>query len=53
MQVLYFAWLRERIGQSSEEVETAAARPTTGGSAAAADVAGDRGTGRAHRRANP
>lgn len=25
MQVLYFAWLRERIGQSSEEVETAAA----------------------------
>lgn len=25
MRVLYFAWLRERIGQGAEEVETAAA----------------------------
>ena len=25
MQVLYFAWLRERIGASREEVETSAA----------------------------
>lgn len=27
MRILYFAWLRERIGVSSEEVETAAATP--------------------------
>jgi molybdopterin synthase sulfur carrier subunit len=27
MRVLYFAWLRERIGVSSEDVETAAATP--------------------------
>ncbi|MGR3539880.1 MAG: molybdopterin converting factor subunit 1 [Hasllibacter sp.] len=27
MRVLYFAWLRERIGASSEEVETAAPTP--------------------------
>jgi molybdopterin synthase sulfur carrier subunit len=27
MRVLYFAWLRERIGASSEEVESAAATP--------------------------
>ncbi|MBM2576161.1 molybdopterin converting factor subunit 1 [Jannaschia sp. Os4] len=25
MRVLYFAWVRERIGEGSEEVETAAA----------------------------
>jgi molybdopterin synthase sulfur carrier subunit len=24
MQILYFAWLRERIGRSTEEVETSA-----------------------------
>ncbi|PRY93591.1 molybdopterin synthase subunit MoaD [Hasllibacter halocynthiae] len=27
MRILYFAWLRERIGISSEEVETAAPTP--------------------------
>lgn len=27
MRVLYFAWLRERIGASSEEVETGAPTP--------------------------
>ena len=27
MKVLYFAWLRERIGTGREEVETAAATP--------------------------
>ncbi len=28
MQVLYFSWLRERIGVASEDVETRAATPT-------------------------
>ena len=27
MRVLYFAWLRERVGAASEDVETAAATP--------------------------
>ena len=27
MKILYFAWLRERIGTGREEVETAAATP--------------------------
>ncbi len=27
MQVLYFSWLRERIGVASEEIETNAATP--------------------------
>jgi molybdopterin synthase sulfur carrier subunit len=27
MRVLYFAWLRERVGAASEDIETAAATP--------------------------
>lgn len=27
MRVLYFSWLRERVGTASEEIETAAATP--------------------------
>lgn len=27
MRVLYFSWLRERIGAASEEIDTAAATP--------------------------
>lgn len=27
MRVLYFSWLRERVGAGSEEIETAAATP--------------------------
>jgi molybdopterin synthase sulfur carrier subunit len=27
MRVLYFSWLRERVGAASEEIETAAATP--------------------------
>jgi molybdopterin synthase sulfur carrier subunit len=27
MRVLYFSWLRERVGAASEDVETAAATP--------------------------
>jgi molybdopterin synthase sulfur carrier subunit len=27
MQVLYFSWLRERIGAASEQIETSAATP--------------------------
>ncbi len=28
MRVLYFSWLRERVGAASEEIETAAATPS-------------------------
>lgn len=27
MQILYFSWLRERVGEASEEVESSAATP--------------------------
>ena len=27
MQIMYFSWLRERVGEASEEVETSAATP--------------------------
>lgn len=27
MQILYFSWLRERVGEASEEIETSAATP--------------------------
>ena len=27
MQILYFSWLRERVGEASEDIETAAATP--------------------------
>ncbi|MGD1922576.1 MAG: molybdopterin converting factor subunit 1 [Paracoccaceae bacterium] len=27
MQILYFSWLRERVGEASEEIETQAATP--------------------------
>lgn len=27
MQILYFSWLRERVGEASEDIETQAATP--------------------------
>ncbi|MEM7210927.1 MAG: molybdopterin converting factor subunit 1 [Pseudomonadota bacterium] len=27
MQILYFSWLRERVGEASENIETSAATP--------------------------
>ena len=27
MQILYFSWLRERVGEASEDIETSAATP--------------------------
>ncbi len=50
MKVLYFAWVRERIGREAEEIEVPAAVRTV------ADLAGflaERGEGYAHAFENP